>query len=98
MIKALADAGVPGIVAAGLGSGGSPPAFMAGLRSAQERGAKVVVATQTGNGRVMQTRRFLEEGYIVADNLAPKKARILLMLALTRTQDPAEIQRMLLTY
>lgn len=98
VIKALADAGVPGIVAAGLGSGGSPPAFMAGLRSAQERGAKVVVATQTGNGRVMQTRRFLEEGYIVADNLAPKKARILLMLALTRTQDPTEIQRMLLTY
>ena len=46
----------------------------------------------------MQTRRFLEEGYIVADNLAPKKARILLMLALTRTEEPAEIQRMMHTY
>ena len=98
VINALADAGVPGLVAAGLGSGGSSPAFMAGLRSAQEQGVKVVVATQTGNGRVMQTRRFLEEGYIVADNLAPKKARILLMLALTRTADPGEIQRMMLTY
>ena len=36
--------------------------------------------------------------YIVADNLAPKKARILLMLALTKTDDPVEIQRMMLTY
>ena len=98
MIKALADAGVPGLVAAGLGSGGSSREFMSGLEEAQAAGIKVVIATQTGNGRVMETRRFREEGYIVADNLAPKKARILLMLALTRADDPSEIQRMMLTY
>lgn len=98
VIKALAGAGVSGIVAAGLGSGGSPPKFMAGLRSAQGQGVPVVIATQTGNGRVVRTRRFIEEGYIAADNLSPKKARILLMLALTATSDPAEIQRMMLTY
>ena len=46
----------------------------------------------------MRTRRFVEDGYIAADNLAPKKARILLMLALTRTNEPAEIQRMMLEY
>ena len=51
----------------------------------------VAVATQTGNGRVMRSRRFVEDGYIAADNLAPKKARILLMLALTRTNDPARV-------
>ena len=98
VIRALADAGVPGLVAAGLGSGGSSPEFMAALKEARAAGTKVVIATQTGNGRVMRTRRFQEEGYIVADNLAPKKARILLMLALTRTDDPSEIQRMMLTY
>jgi L-asparaginase len=98
VIKALAGAGVSGIVAAGLGSGGSPPKFMSGLRSAQRQGVPVVIATQTGNGRVVRTRRFAEDGYIVADNLSPKKARILLMLALTATDDPAEIQRMMLTY
>jgi len=58
----------------------------------------VVIATQTGSGRVMQTRRFAEDGYIVADNLTPKKARILLMLALEKTKDKAEIQRMMLAY
>ena len=97
-IKALADAGAPGLVAAGLGSGGSSPEFMLGLREVKARGVQVVIASQTGNGRVMRTRRFTEEGYIVADNLSPKKARILLMLALTATQDPEEIQRMFLTY
>ena len=58
----------------------------------------VVIATQVGSGRVTQTRRFREDGFVVADNLEPKKARILLMLALTRTSDPAEVQRMMLTY
>ena len=98
LVDALAEAGVPGIVAGGLGSGGSPPAFMAALKEAQSRGAAVVIATQVGSGRVTLTRRFREEGYIVADNLEPKKARVLLMLALTITKDPGEIQRMMLTY
>lgn len=98
VIRALADAGVPGLVAAGMGSGGSSPEFMAALKDAIAAGTKVVIATQTGNGRVMRTKRFQEDGYIVADNLTPKKARILLMLALTRSSDPSEIQRMMLTY
>ena len=98
LVNALADAGVAGIVAGGLGSGGSPSGFSAALRDARQRGIPVVISTQTGNGRVVRTRRTDEEGFIVADNLAPKKARILLMLALTRTTDPEEIQRMMVTY
>jgi L-asparaginase len=35
---------------------------------------------------------------IPADNLNPQKARILLMLALTKTTDPKEIRRMFLEY
>jgi len=35
---------------------------------------------------------------IAAEDLAPVKARILLMLALTRTKDGAEIQRMFTQY
>ena len=98
VVNALAEAGVAGIVAAGLGGGSSSPEFMSALKGAREKGIPIVIATQTGNGRVMRTRRFVEDGYIAADNLAPKKARILLMLALTRTEDPGEIQRMMLEY
>ncbi len=98
VVDAMAVAGVPGIIAAGLGSGGSPPAMTAALKNAMSRGVKVVIATQAGSGRVMRTRRYTEEGYIVADNLSPRKARVLLMLALTKTKDTEEIQRMMLTY
>ena len=76
VIKALAQMGVDGVVAAGLGSGGSPPPFMAALKELSDAGLPVVIATHTGSGRVMQTRRFTEDGYIVADNLTPKKARL----------------------
>lgn len=98
VIDALVEAGVKGIVAAGLGSGGSPSLFMSALRRAIAAGVPVVISTHVGTGRVLQTRRFIEDGYIVADNLHPKKARILLMLGLTVTSDPAELQRMMLEY
>ena len=98
VVDALVEAGVKGIVAAGLGSGGSPSPFMSALRRAVGAGVPVVISTQVGTGRVLQTRRFTEDGYIVADNLHPKKARILLMLGLTVTSDPAELQRMMLEY
>ena len=98
LVRAFADAGVDGIVSGGLGSGGSPSGFSDALKEAQARGIPVVISTQTGNGRVVRTRRTNEDGFIVADNLQPKKARVLLMLALTKTKDPDEIQRMMLTY
>jgi L-asparaginase len=37
-------------------------------------------------------------GFLVADDLLPQKARILLMLALTRTTDRQAIQTMFHTY
>ena len=98
VVDALVEAGVKGIVAAGLGSGGSPSPFMSALRRAIGAGVPVVISSQVGTGRVLQTRRFVEDGYIVADNLHPKKARILLMFGLTVTSDPAELQRMMLEY
>lgn len=97
-VRALAGARVAGLVAAGLGNGGAPPEFMDALREVRQQGLPVVISTQAGSGRVIPMRRFVDDGFIVADNLAPKKARILLMLALSRTRDAAEIQRMMDTY
>jgi L-asparaginase len=39
-----------------------------------------------------------ERGFVVADNLNPQKARVLAMLALTRTDDPAGVQRLFDVY
>lgn len=97
-VAALANAGCEGLVAAGLGSGGASRVFLDALSEVAKKGVPVVVASQVGTGRVMGRRAFIERGFIPADTLSPRKARILLMLALTRTRDPAEIQRMMQTY
>ena len=62
----------------------------------------VVRASRVGNGRVIELTANREEydalGVIPADNLNPQKARILLMLAFTKTRDVSEIQRMFSQY
>ena len=97
-VNALANAGCEGLVAAGLGSGNASKLFMDALAKVAKQGVPVIAASQVGTGRVMGRRAFLDRGLIPAGTLAPRKARILLMLALTRTRDPAEIVRMFETY
>jgi L-asparaginase len=41
---------------------------------------------------------MIDAGIISADNLNPQKARVLAMLALTKTTDTEEIQRFFDTY
>jgi L-asparaginase len=98
VVQALAEGGCDGLVAAGLGSGGAPRAFLDALTAVAQNGTPVVVASQAGSGRVMARRAMTERGFILADNLLPRKARILLMVALTRTRDPKELQRIMRTY
>jgi L-asparaginase/Glu-tRNA(Gln) amidotransferase subunit D len=49
-------------------------------------------------GRVWDKRAKEARPLIWGDNLTPVKARILLMLALTTTRNPAEIQQLFLKY
>ena len=56
------------------------------------------MSSQSTNGRVMSKRAFTERGFLVADNLGAKKARILLMLALAEKRTRIDIERMLATY
>ena len=97
-IDGFSRAGCDGVVAAGLGSGNAPKQFLDALSKLVASGIAVVVASQVGSGRVMGRQAFLSRGFVTADNLSPRKARILLMLALTRTRHPEEIQRMMDTY
>jgi L-asparaginase len=98
-VRAFASAaGCAGLIAAGMGSGNAPREFLDALTEVAASGIPVVVASHAGNGRTMARRTLTERGLIVADNLLPRKARILLMLALNHTRDRAEIQRMMKTY
>ena len=100
VIKALVDLGAKGIVVAAAGAGALSGTQQDGIEYAVEKGVFVVTATRTGSGRVgSRTRagsgpRFQIQG----EDLEPVKARILLMLALTKTKEGSEIQRMFTEY
>ena len=92
LVDAAANGAGEGLVLAGFGGGTFPPAFLeAGVR-AVDRGLPVVMATRATAGRVIMTPRKAEQGFIVSDNLSPQKARILLMLGLTTTDDRNKLQ------
>jgi L-asparaginase len=58
----------------------------------------VVQSTRAGSGRAYPERWSREGRFLSADNLTPQKARLLLALALTVTDDPVEIARIFATY
>lgn len=104
MIQALVADGVKGIVFAGTGAGtisnieGAAVKQLASLPAASR--PVVVRSSRTGNGRVIARDEYgyNSMGMIPADTLNPQKARILLMLALTKTHDSKDIARMFAEY
>jgi L-asparaginase len=87
-IRAFRAAGARGIVSAAFAPGFPSPAEREALSEAAAAGCLVVLSSRAGSGRTFPTRRYAAQGMITADNLNPQKARILLMLALTRSRDP----------
>jgi L-asparaginase len=65
------------------------------LKRIAAAGIPVVLSSRGGSGRVPASS---DDGFIRADTLLAHKARILLMLALTKTSDAREIQRMFNQY
>ena len=101
LIRAAVDYGATGIVLA-TAAGGTSGTQIDGVRYATGKRVTVVTATRTGTGRVAPPgepgRVLAVPGTIAAEDLAPIKARILLMLALTRTTDARELQRIFRDY
>ena len=63
------------------------------MQAAVAQGVVVMQCTRAGSGRTFRSSRLREAGILIADNLNPQKARILLSLALTVTREPEEIER-----
>jgi L-asparaginase len=102
LVEALQRAGARGIVFACTGAGtlaASDKEAVRNMSTFPADGRPVFVrASRVGNGRVIGRKEYDDLGMIPADNLSPQKARILLMLALTRTRDIAEIRRIFSEY
>lgn len=98
----IADAsvkgGAKGIVHAGLGNGGMFSSTKDALKDAADKGVVIVRSSRTGSGIVTPYAKYDQLGFIASGSLNPQKARILLMLALTKTTDLKEIQRMFNEY
>lgn len=99
-LDAFVRAGARGIVHAGVGNGSLFREVKDGLIDARKRGVAVVRSSRTGSGIVARNGEADDDAldFVAADTLNPQKARILLMLALTKTSDSGEIQRMFWEY
>jgi len=96
----LGDGAVQGLVVAGLGLGGVPGSMYDVIKEARAKGIPVAISTRVPTGRIFplsatkgSALSLRQMGCVLTDNLSPQKARILLMLALTKTRDPETLQK-----
>ncbi|MDH3601060.1 MAG: asparaginase [Candidatus Tectomicrobia bacterium] len=97
-VRAFIEAGAEGIVSAGFAPGFCGPGDLEPLQEAVAQGIIVVQSTRAGSGRTFKSTRIRNSGFLIADNLNPQKARLLLALALTVTREPEEVARIFAAY
>jgi L-asparaginase len=99
-IDAFAASGVDGIVYAGVGDGNPSELTEQALADARAKGILIVRSARVGNGIIARNNEVNDDqrDFVVSDTLNPQKARILLTLALTKTRDTKEIQRIFYEY
>lgn len=92
----LEDGSLGGVVVAGLGLAHVSTPTLRALERVRAAGIPVVVASRVATGRIVPLYAnnvdLLNIGAIQADNLSPWKARVLLMVALTRTDDTEQLR------
>ena len=99
-LDAFVAAGAKGIIHAGVGDGSLASRVTPALKSARQKGVLIVRASRVGQGIVARNGEANDDelDFVVSDTLNPQKARILLMLALTKTSSSKDIQHMFYAY
>jgi len=93
-VKAAIVNNAQGIISAGMGKGYQPKEVTKALNEASCKGVYVVRCSRTGQGIINGEAKVDDEyGIIAGGSLSPQKARILLAVALSKTQNKMEIQR-----
>ena len=99
--KALAQAGAKAIIHAGTGNGSVSSRVVPSLQALRKDGVQIIRSSHVNaGGFVLRNAEQPDDKYdwVVAHDLNPQKARILAMVALTKTQDSKELQRMFWEY
>jgi L-asparaginase len=70
------------------------------LADARAKGILIVRSARVGNGIIARNNEVNDDqrDFVVSDTLNPQKARILLTVALTKTKDTKELQRIFYEY
>jgi L-asparaginase len=100
MIENLLDNNVEAVIYAGVGNGNIYKESLDSLIKARENGLILVRSSRVGSGFVIPNAEINDDeyGFISSDNLNPQKARILLMLALTKSKNSKKIQKLFWEY
>ncbi|GAA7900478.1 type II asparaginase [Helicobacter pylori] len=86
-----------GVVIAGVGNGNVSAGFLKAMQEASQMGVLIVRSSRVGSGEVT-SGEIDDKAFITSDNLNPQKARVLLQLALTKTNNKEKIQEMFEEY
>lgn len=91
-IRGLLAGGCQALVVSGLPPGRPAQGEVQALREAREQEVLVIMATRALRGQVPPQAFIEREGWLAGGELTPHKLRILMMLVLTQTRDPSQIQ------
>ena len=99
-INAYGKAGVKALVHAGTGNGSVAAQAVDSLKALRAQGVQIVRSARVPDGFVLRNAEQPDDKYdwVVAHDLRPQKARILAMVALTKTNDSKELQRIFWEY
>jgi glutamin-(asparagin-)ase len=99
-IDAFSKSGVKAIVHGGTGNGSVANRIVPNLQKARTDGAIIIRSSRVADGFVIRNAEQPDDKYdwVVAHDLRPQKARILAMVALTKTSDTKELQRIFWEY
>lgn len=100
MVTPMLQNDYKGIVLAGVGNGNYHQNIFATLLEAQQKGIQIVRSSRVPAGATTLNAEVDDAAhhFVASQELNPQKARILLMLALTKTNDWQEIQKYFMEY
>ncbi len=94
LMEAAMKNGARGLVIAGVGDGNMSQQALEVLAKAVKQGVAAVRSSRLMSGLVPRKSEVDDAlGLVASGELNPAKSRVLLQLALTRTKDPAQLQR-----
>lgn len=97
---AFAKAGAKAIIHAGTGNGSVASYLVDKLKQLQQQGVQIIRSSRVADGFVLRNAEQPDDkyGWVVAHDLNPQKARLLAAVALSKTTDAKELQRIFWDY